>query len=144
MHGNWKRIFWTGLVFLMGSATVSAETIGLKVAGRYYEVELAQHDAARDFASRLPMTLTFEDFGDTERIAYLTSPLRLGESPMETTPKTGDFAYYVPWGNLAVFVKDFRTSPQLVPLGRFSAEALQAVRQSGEGPVEFFRLTRER
>lgn len=33
------------------------------------------------------MTVTFENFGSTERIAYLKQPLTIGSAPTSTDPK---------------------------------------------------------
>lgn len=38
--------------------------------------------------------------------------------PPGTTPAAGDISYYAPWGNLALFNRDFSYSPGLVRLGR--------------------------
>ena len=100
-------------------------------------VELADHAAAQDLMSRLPMTLTFENFGQTARIAYLENALKLGNAPTSTTPVVGDFAYYITWGNVCVFIKDFRHSSDLVPMGKMSEEATEAVRKSEDRPVTF-------
>ncbi len=118
-----------------------AETIEMVIGEKVYPIKLQNHDAARDLMNRLPLTLTFENFGSTERIAYLKSSLKLGNAPTSTDPVTGDFAYYIPWGNVCVFIKDFHHSPDLVPMGKFSAEATEAVKQSGDTPVTFRLIT---
>jgi hypothetical protein len=43
----------------------------------------------------------------------------------------GDIAYYAPWGNLAIFYKDFGYSRGLVKLGRLdsSIETVERVRK---------------
>ena len=51
--------------------TAMAETIEVIVGDKTYPVEMQDHDAAKDFIKRLPMTLTFENFGNTERIAEI-------------------------------------------------------------------------
>lgn len=122
--------------FLAGEVAM-AETIEMVVNDKVFTVELEDHDAARDFSSRLPLTVTFENFGQTERIAYLKNALKLGNAPTSTTPVVGDFAYYIPWGNVCVFIKDFRHSSDLVPMGKMSEEATEAVRKSGDRPVTF-------
>ena len=81
-----------------------AQTVEMHIGAKSFFIELNGNDAARDFASRLPMELQFEDFAGTERIAYLNPKLNVGEAPTHMTPQTGDVAYYIPWGNLAVFV----------------------------------------
>lgn len=38
--------------------------------------------------------------------------------PRGIDPEVGDLAYYAPWGNLAVFYRDFRFSEGLILLGK--------------------------
>jgi len=73
---------------------------------------------ARDFAALLPLALTLEDYGSTEKIAMLPRKLTTEGAPDATTPEAADVSYYAPWGNLAIFLKPFRNSPGLVRLGR--------------------------
>ena len=80
-------------------------------------VKLEDNQASRDFLEMLPLTLTFEDFNSTEKIATLPNELGTEGQPFGYTPKTGDFAYYAPWGNISVFYKDFRYSNSLYKLG---------------------------
>jgi hypothetical protein len=83
-------------------------------------VMLFNNPASREFAAMLPMTLEFEDYAGEEKIAYL--PRRLaspGGAPSETPP--GDFTYYAPWGNLAVFYKGFGRADGLQILGRIES-----------------------
>ena len=79
---------------------------------------LDDHACARDFAAMLPLKLAFEDYAATEKIAYLPRALVTGEAPATCTPVAGDIAYYIPWGNLAVFYADGQPSQGLVRLGR--------------------------
>lgn len=80
-------------------------------------VLLNDSEAARNFYAMLPLSLTFEDFNGTEKIATLSKKLDFGASPTSCDPKKGSLAYFIPWGNIAVFYKDFRPSRNLVPLG---------------------------
>ncbi|MDH6293417.1 cyclophilin-like fold protein [Rhodococcus opacus] len=80
----------------------------------------AARAAARDFAAQLPLTLTLSDFHRTEKIADLPSRLSTAGSPSGAAAKAGDIAYYAPWGNLAVFYRDFPRSDGLVVLGRIN------------------------
>lgn len=93
-------------------------------------VPLEDSEATRDLIAQLPLTLALEDFGATEKIAMLPRKLRHADAPDGVTPVTGDVAYYAPWGNLAIFRKDFRYSTGLVRLGRI-AGPLSALRRSG-------------
>ena len=123
---------------LFGTNAMS-ETIQMKIGEAAYPIELLENDAARSLSSRLPLALQFEDFGSTERIAYLNPKLSVGSSPMRTTPQTGDLAYYMPWGNLAAFVKPFRESEGLVPLGKIPPEAIRALKECRDAVVRFER-----
>ncbi len=76
--------------------------------------------SARDLVKQLPLTLEFEDYGSTEKIAYPPAKLTTQAAPAGVTPVTGDIAYYAPWGNLALFHKDFAYSKGLIRLGRIT------------------------
>ena len=80
-------------------------------------VQLDDHPASRDFYAMLPLRLTLEDYNKTEKIGYLPKKLQTKGSPSSCDPAAGTFAYYAPWGNLAIFYRDFRHSEGLVPLG---------------------------
>lgn len=109
----------------------SASLLQIDSAEGRWHVALDDSEAARDLLAQLPLTLTLEDFGATEKIAMLPRKLRHADAPDGVTPVTGDVAYYAPWGNLAIFRKDFRYSAGLVRLGRI-AGPLSALRRSGE------------
>lgn len=81
-------------------------------------IELFDTPASRDFVIQLPLTLQFSDFAGAEKIASLPRKLRTQGSPTAREVQ-GDFTYYAPWGNLALFYKGFGTDGQLYVLGRF-------------------------
>ncbi|MDO5532821.1 cyclophilin-like fold protein [Sutterella sp.] len=134
-----KCVLVTALLTIGGGAM--AAEIFLTTGGVTHAVTIEDHDAAKSLIAMLPLDLKFEDYGSVERISYLPRKLTLGNAPTRTTPAAGDLTYYAPWGNLAVFIGSFRTSDGLVPLGKLSREALDAVRSSGDHTV---RLTAAR
>ena len=81
-------------------------------------VSLLDNSASRDFIALLPLTMTFEDYNRTEKISTLPRKLNISGSPSACDPDAGSFTYYAPWGNLAIFYRDFRHSPGLAPLGK--------------------------
>ena len=86
--------------------------------------------SSRDFASQLPMTLALQDHASTEKIAYLPRKLTTQGAPAGIAPRVGDIAYYAPWGNLALFYRDFGYSTGLIRLGRFDGStAVLATRE---------------
>lgn len=75
--------------------------------------------AGDDFLSLLPLSVKAEDFNSTEKIFYLSKKLNTQNEPDGINPKAGDITYYAPWGNIAIFYRDFRYSNNLIYLGRF-------------------------
>lgn len=96
----------------------AGELVELTFSGGRAELELNESASARDLLTMLPLTLTFEDYNSTEKIAYPPRKLTTLGAPASCDPSKGDFALYAPWGNLVIFYNDFTASPGLVPLGR--------------------------
>ena len=107
--------------------------INLRLQDRTLTATLYDTPTARDFASMLPLTLTLEDYSKTEKISDLPKKLIKDGAPAGADPSVGDIAYYAPWGNLALFYKDFKYSDGLILLGKLDGgvEAL-----SGPGSVK--------
>jgi hypothetical protein len=112
----------------MPSQEVSTVKIRMKIGGKAMTATLVDNATARDFLALLPLTLTLEDYAATEKIAYLPRKLTTAGAPAGFDPSAGDITYDAPWGNLAIFHKDFRYSEGLVHLGRIDSgiEALKA------------------
>ncbi len=121
---------------LMACGVLSAQTIDVQQEEKVGTIELNVNDAARSLSEQMPLKLKFEDFGSAERIAYLPQKLKLGSSPTSSAPSEGDLTYYIPWGNLAVFVKGWRPSNDLVPLGKLSDQALEIIKSSSNRTIE--------
>jgi len=90
---------------------------------------LENNPAVRDFIALLPLSLTMENYAN-ERIAYLPRKLSDKDAPTGSTPKAGDLSYYAPWGNMAIFLEDFRYSKGLIPLGKIDS-GLELFQQNG-------------
>jgi hypothetical protein len=99
----------------------SAMKIRLTFDGKVVEATLLDNATARDLLALLPLTLTLEDYHSTEKIAYLPRKLSTTGAPAGIDPAVGDIAYYAPWGNLAMFYKDFGYSRGLIGLGRIDS-----------------------
>lgn len=95
--------------------------IQIHVGARSLTATLENSKAARDFLSLLPLTLTLSDYNSTEKVADLPRKLSTEGAPDGTDPDVGDLTYYAPWGNLAIFYRDFGWSRGLVKLGRLDA-----------------------
>ncbi len=92
--------------------------VRLRMEDRIITATLNDSKAARDFASLLPLTLTLQDYNGTEKISDLHKKLSTEGAPPGSDPDIGDIAYYAPWGNLALYYRDFGYSNGLVILGK--------------------------
>jgi len=99
------------------SRNVSEMKIRMNFEGKVITGTLVNTETARDFASLLPLTLTLKDYSGTEKISDLPRRLCTKGAPEGSVPSVGDIAYYAPWGNLALFYKEFRYSSGLITLG---------------------------
>lgn len=95
--------------------------IKLTIDNEEIYVRLDNNKSSKQFLEMLPLTLEFEDYNDTEKIATLPEKLSTEDAPSGYDPQIGDFSYYAPWGNLSIFYKDFRYSNSLVKLGTFES-----------------------
>jgi hypothetical protein len=105
----------------VSSQGASTMKIRLTFDGNAVEATLLNNATARDLFSLLPITLTLEDYNSTEKIGYPPRKLSAAGAPSGADPSAGDIAYYAPWGNLAIFYKDFGYSRGLIGLGRIDS-----------------------
>lgn len=97
--------------------------IRLTINGKSVTASLEDNATSRDFVSLLPMTIKLDDYASTEKISYLIQKLTTAGAPAGVDPSVGDITYYAPWGNLAIFYKDFGYSKGLVKLGSIDSGA---------------------
>lgn len=99
--------------------------------------EILNTQSGNEFLSQLPANLKFEDYNSTEKISYLPTKLSGRGEPEGFTPKRGDISYYMPWGNLAIFYRDFRYSRNLIKIGTLNdIDKLANMRGSFEVRIE--------
>jgi hypothetical protein len=96
--------------------------IRITVEGTELSATLIDNKTTQDFISLLPLTLTLEDYGNTEKVSDLPKRLSTDGAPAGIDPSIGDITYYAPWGNLAIFINDFGYSSGLVLLGKFDGD----------------------
>lgn len=104
-----------------GTGTTSQEgLVKIKITIGNDEITATMDDnaAAKDFISLLPITLSLEDYNGIEKISDIPKKLSTTGTPQGHDPSVGDICLYAPWGNLAIFYKDFGYSNGLVLLGK--------------------------
>ncbi|WP_375471136.1 cyclophilin-like fold protein [uncultured Nostoc sp.] len=92
--------------------------INIKAKDKVVTATLIDSKTTQDFISLLPLTLTLEDHARTEKVSDLPKKLSTEDAPPGSDPAVGDIAYYAPWGNLAIYYRDFEYSNGLAILGK--------------------------
>lgn len=118
------------------------EDIRIKLTFNNQEVIVNMDDnpTSKDFLSLLPLTLTFEDYAGTEKISYPSDKLSTEEAPSGIDPAVGDFTYYAPWGNLAIYYKDFGYSNGLIKLGEIESGIEKLENLNGDFTVKIEKM----
>lgn len=97
---------------------IAGSILKIEIGDKAILVELNDNPAAKNLVKMLPLDIEFRDYNGTEKIAELPEKLKVSGSPDKCDPVEGSFTYFIPWGNLAIFYRDFRPSNNLVPLGK--------------------------
>jgi hypothetical protein len=61
--------------------------------------------ASREFAGLLPLTLQLSDYAGEEKKGDLPARLSTADSPVGSAASKGDIMVFLPWGNLAIFIR---------------------------------------
>lgn len=117
----------------------SMTKIGMTISGEQFTASINNSAAGKDFLSLLPITLTLEDYHSTEKISDLPKRLSTQDAAKGMDPQTGDITYFAPWGNLAIFYRDFGYSRGLVPLGKMDT-TIEAFESKSPVTVTFERI----
>ena len=128
-----KKLTITVLVFtillslnLKGQNVMNQTTdqkIKITIGEKVLTASLNDSKTSQDFISLLPLTLTLDDYAGTEKVSDLPKKLSVEDAPSGFDPSVGDITYYAPWGNLAIFYKDFGYTSGLIILGRLDKGA---------------------
>ena len=111
----------------------------LKISFGDAELTATMYDnpTAKDFISLLPITTELEDYAGNEKIFFPERKLSEDEAPTGCRPSKGDITYYAPWGDVAIFYKDFSHAAGLIGLGRVDGDGIEKLLRAGKEPVIF-------
>jgi len=107
--------------------------IRITVDGQTRTAQLADNPTARDLLDQLPLTLSFRDFNQLEKIAKLPRPLTTTGAPDGSDPDPGDVGYYAPSGDLVLYYGDVGYYAGIIHLGRFDTGDLDIVERQPDG-----------
>ena len=107
----------------MSRQTPSATRVRITIGGKSIEATLADSEAARDFASLLPLTLAMNDIYRREKFATL--PRAISEQGKRTHEyAVGTIGYWPPGPDVAIFYRqdgERIPDPGLIVLGKIKA-----------------------
>jgi hypothetical protein len=107
----------------MNKQTASAMRVRITIGDRSIDATLADSDAARDFASLLPLTLDMNDLFRREKFASL--PRAISEKGKRTHDyAVGTIGYWPPGPDVAIFYRQDGERipvPGLIVLGKINA-----------------------
>ena len=114
--------------------------INIIAGGQTVTATMEDNGAARDFLSRLPLEVTLEDYNNgTEKIFYPDPELSLEETPRGCEPHAGDITIYEPWGNVAIFCRDWPESNSLIKIGHIDGDGINLLQGTESMNVRFER-----
>ena len=92
-------------------------------------------------AALLPhsLTLTVKDYNGTEKIGNPPRVISTEDMPDSIEPSAGDLTFYAPWGNIAIFYREFRLSRGLVRFGRITSGIEKLAAMHGDFSIAFER-----
>jgi len=109
--------------------TINGET---EVTATIYD-----NPTAIDFISMLPLTVTLTDYAGTEKVFDPPGSLSKTGAPVGYDPSVGDITCYAPWGNIAIFYKDFDYASGLICIGKIDGNGINALKNSGNVSAKF-------
>ena len=77
---------------------------------------------AQDLLTLLPLTLTFSDLNDLEKVAALPRELSVEGVPAGDNPVPADIGYYAPWGNLVFYYGDVGYFNGIMRIGHYDSD----------------------
>ena len=97
--------------------------------------ELWDNTTARDLITLLPLTLTFSDFNNVEKLARLPRKLSLDGMPAGADPAPAEIGYYAPSGDLVFYYGDVGYFNGIMRIGRFDGSVDPLASQAGNFSV---------
>jgi hypothetical protein len=91
--------------------------ISVKAGGDTTLFELNDSPAAKELYDQLPLSVTVENYGNSEKIFYPPRRLNTSDTPLADA-RGGTLAYYAPWGDVVMFYGRFGCAAGRYELGR--------------------------
>ncbi|MBS6459762.1 MAG: NAD(P)H-dependent oxidoreductase [Alistipes sp.] len=114
--------------------------VKISVGNRTITATMEDNAAGRDFLSRLPLEVTLNDYNNTTEKIFYPDPVLTTEGVARgCAPTPGDITIYAPWGNVAIFCKNWSHSNDLIKIGRIDGNGIEALTVTGDITVKIER-----
>lgn len=120
------------MILLSGSSFATQENsetqnpenmkITITIGEQKLTATIENNTIGKDFIASLPITVELEDYAGLEKIFYPKRKLNTHGSTSGYNPEVGDITYYAPWGNIAIFYKDFGYASGLIKIGKIEGD----------------------
>ena len=117
---------------IMNITTNDGTRIRVTLGGTVLTGRLWNNATARDLIAQLPLTLTFSDFNDLEKIASLPRELSTEGVPAGDDPLPREIGYYAPLRNLVFYYGDVGYFNGIVRVGQFDGSVDAIASQTGD------------
>lgn len=107
--------------------------IRITIAGQTITAQLSDNPTALDLAGQLPITLSFTDLNQLEKISKLPQPLTTDGVPEDADPQVGDLGYYAPSQDLVLYYGDVGYYSGIVRIGRFDGAHTDFIGDQSDG-----------
>lgn len=115
--------------------TAKKVRVNVKIGKKTYKATLNNTKLARNVAKKLPMTLTFYDYGSQEKVADIKA-LKGTSSSDRSDPKVGEIAYWSPEPRIVLYYTDVGDWDGIHVIGSFDAKnktaAVKAIKNMKE------------
>ena len=118
----------------------TSSKINITVGTQTITAKMEDNAAARDFLSRLPLEITLNDYNKTTEKIFYPNPVLTTEGVTRgCAPVPGDITIYAPWGNVAIFCKNWSYSKDLIKIGHIDGNGIEALAIEGDIKVKIER-----
>lgn len=119
------------------SAPAARHAVRILFDGGEAVATLLENPLADAFLRLLPLEVEFSDFAGEEKIFYLPEKLPV-RGTANADERKGDFCYYAPWGNIAVFYKGYGRGKNLYVVGSLASgkEKLAGMKRNFKARIE--------
>ena len=107
--------------------------VRITVADQTITAQLADNPTAQDLIDQLPLTLTFRDFNQVEKVAELPRPLTMNDVPAGDDPDINDIGYYAPSRSLVFYYGDVGYWKGIVRIGQLTNQDIELIERQPDG-----------